>query len=93
MWLSLRLTADAVLMLNSRAGDDISAGFRGESELGEGGCGGEGAAPTTGSSSSGWQPSQECDSKGVVVPASNLKVLGRQETDLPQDFLPRRLEC
>lgn len=93
MWLSLRLVADAVLMLNSRAGDYISAGFRGESELWERRREVRGAAPTTGNSSSAWQPSQECDSKGVVVAASNLKVLGREETDPPQDFLPHRLEC
>lgn len=51
-----------------------------------------GAAPTRRSSSSGWQPSQECDSKGVVA-ASHLKVLGREEWDPAQDFLPHRLEC
>lgn len=60
--------------------------------FGKGGVEPRGAAPPTGSSSSGWQPSQDCDGRGVVVAASNLKVLGREEMDPPQDFPSHRLE-
>lgn len=89
MWLSLRLVADAVLMLNSQTGDYISAGFRGESELWEGGGGGK-----RGCTYHREQQFRLAGEPGMwgrgVVAASNLKVLGREEMDPPQNFL---LDC